>query len=653
MKINAIHIEGFGIFHDYKYDNFSPNLNLIIGDNEAGKTTFLTFIRYILFGFPTGRESLNPYPPLKGGKHGGRIRISDRDNLNYVIERFADYRKNVTITFPDGSKGDESDLARLLGHASRDLFFTLFAFSLNDLEQFETLNKSEIQSRIYSMGTGVSSLLELQKKLKKKAEDIFKKSGKKPYINRYFDELGEIQQKIQEIKQRAESYDQLKKEKEDLFDKIKRLKEEKQEKESALFNINNLLRAWEDWTELINAEKELSNLAEIPEFPPDGIHRLNRVVDKENDIISQIEELETSIKEKKKEIDSIAIDIKLINHEIMINELVRGRDKFISAFDDIFVIKEKLEDAKKELKSDIKELGVEWDENKIKTLDTSISRRDEVQKFNDGFQDINQLLTDVENRLSEKNSQLTLLKEEEAKARVNLDAFADIKEIKREDFVKKKKAIKILRVTLPDYQRLRSEFSHIEERIKDLESQLSAKQREPLSFYKLPFWPIFVFVIFMGISGYLFFRGEKFTGSLIFLFFLFLNFGYLFFRNKIVAKINITRNRLIQEIKEIKNLLKDEKEKREKVKSQIERYEALTNQHANILGIENPILAVVEEEADTLEKTAEMLSKKERFLEEYKKIIEKRRLLEKEYEKTKEFKADVEKKKKRIEEDWK
>lgn len=51
MKILKIDINDFGCLSGRSFD-FSGNLNLIVGDNESGKSTLLSFIKFMLYGMP-------------------------------------------------------------------------------------------------------------------------------------------------------------------------------------------------------------------------------------------------------------------------------------------------------------------------------------------------------------------------------------------------------------------------------------------------------------------------------------------------------------------------------------------------------------------------------------------------------------------------
>ena len=71
MRMAEFHIEGFGRFADVSFTDIPAGLSIVLGDNEAGKTTLLAFLRSVLFGLPARRQK-NFYPPLQGGRKGGR-----------------------------------------------------------------------------------------------------------------------------------------------------------------------------------------------------------------------------------------------------------------------------------------------------------------------------------------------------------------------------------------------------------------------------------------------------------------------------------------------------------------------------------------------------------------------------------------------------
>lgn len=103
MKLLDLHISGFGKFHDRDI-RFSDGVNIICGQNEAGKSTLHTFIRCMLFGLERGRgrASRNDLysrcePWFDKSNYGGRLRF-EQDGIIYRIERnFQKDQKSLTI----------------------------------------------------------------------------------------------------------------------------------------------------------------------------------------------------------------------------------------------------------------------------------------------------------------------------------------------------------------------------------------------------------------------------------------------------------------------------------------------------------------------------------------------------------------------------
>lgn len=90
MKINRIHIRGFGKLKDYTLD-FSNGFNLVYGDNEAGKSTVMAFIKMMFYGSGKSSSSIlksprKKYLPLKSDDFGGSIEFTV-GKTNYRLDR--------------------------------------------------------------------------------------------------------------------------------------------------------------------------------------------------------------------------------------------------------------------------------------------------------------------------------------------------------------------------------------------------------------------------------------------------------------------------------------------------------------------------------------------------------------------------------------
>ena len=131
MKIKSININGFGKFNN-KTINFTDGLNVVCGNNEAGKSTTHTFIKSMLFGMKKKRskaqvDTYSKYLPWeKGSKYEGSLNFV-YDNREYQIYRvFSEENPILELrNVNDGNrliKNPETYLNRILNNLSIDSF---------------------------------------------------------------------------------------------------------------------------------------------------------------------------------------------------------------------------------------------------------------------------------------------------------------------------------------------------------------------------------------------------------------------------------------------------------------------------------------------------------------------------------------------------
>lgn len=102
MKLLSLHIEGFGKFHNQDI-SFTDGLNVVYGQNEAGKSTLHTFIRGMLFGIERQRgraskkDTYIKYEPWTGGVYEGWLRLESGGEVFRIERRFQKGNKRLTI----------------------------------------------------------------------------------------------------------------------------------------------------------------------------------------------------------------------------------------------------------------------------------------------------------------------------------------------------------------------------------------------------------------------------------------------------------------------------------------------------------------------------------------------------------------------------
>lgn len=103
MKLLDLHIHGFGKFHDCTV-SFQDGVNIVFGSNEAGKSTFHTFIRGMLFGIERqrGRAARNDlyskYEPWENsGTYEGSLRVMHQGTIYRIERTFQKNNKTLVI----------------------------------------------------------------------------------------------------------------------------------------------------------------------------------------------------------------------------------------------------------------------------------------------------------------------------------------------------------------------------------------------------------------------------------------------------------------------------------------------------------------------------------------------------------------------------
>ncbi|MGQ0606890.1 MAG: AAA family ATPase [Chloroflexota bacterium] len=218
MHIERLDIGGFGQFANTGWA-LDAGLTVMIGENEAGKTTMLNALRAILFGFELSRDGRAWYPAIAGGRRGGRMTLVTAAGERWTVERFGQRggAGSLTVRAPSGNQGGQETLDRLLHGADRDLFNSIFAFGLGELSDFDSLGGEGVRGRIYgaAAGLGGTSAVDLERRLRQEQEDLFRPSGRLQPINQLFSRMDELHARIGQLMRQPEEFEAAHREREE------------------------------------------------------------------------------------------------------------------------------------------------------------------------------------------------------------------------------------------------------------------------------------------------------------------------------------------------------------------------------------------------------------------------------------------------------
>ncbi len=401
MKILNLHIDGFGRFADRALGPFERPVTVFFGPNEAGKSTLLEFVRRVFFGFPDGRSSNNPYPPLAGGRHGGTVTIVSDAGETVTVQRFqGTHGGPVRLAAAYGGPLPDGELPRLLGHHSRDVFQNIFAFTLEELNDETLLKDDTVNAQIYSAGMGATKLPASLRALEVEKQSLFLKGGNKHKIIQAGNALSEIESTLRQVKQHAAKYGELMTRLAGVKEELERLSGLRRKRQSELDHQKRLESAWGDWNDLNQAEEELAGLPPIDDFPIDGVSRLKTLEERIKTAQEEYDSADEAIEEAKAKAEAVVEHQTILNHTDEIRTLEQGRTFFNNAVRDLPKRNAELEDHEKLLAETLKDLGPDWGEARLENFDLSLAVREEISRFQG-------CLRKAHEELDQSNSNLT------------------------------------------------------------------------------------------------------------------------------------------------------------------------------------------------------------------------------------------------------
>lgn len=298
MRIKQLDIYGYGKWVDQRFD-LNEGLQVFLGKNEAGKSTLMSFIHSILFGFPTRNSTFLRYEPQESSKYGGRIIAEDRLLGEVIIERVhGKVTGDVTVTLEDGTTGSEELLNQLLKGLSRENFQSIYSFSLSDIENVHQLDKSKLSRYLLNIGAhSTDYYLTLVDDFQKNAYDLYRPSGRIPPLNKQLSAILTQEKKLEQLEKRNQSYIELIKEEAKQTDRLKEIEKKSSQLEDQLNYLKEFKKELSVLREIQSLKKEIAK-THLPFLKKDGPYLLDEYKNEITEAERLLEEISESIKSK-------------------------------------------------------------------------------------------------------------------------------------------------------------------------------------------------------------------------------------------------------------------------------------------------------------------------------------------------------------------
>ena len=328
MRIRSFHIDAFGTLRDVTAEGLPEAGAVFLGHNEAGKSTLLDFFRSTLVGYPRTRDArergyLAGQSGLLGGSltlfsdaRGGDIRLIRRPNVA---------KGEPLLTDAQGRPLDPALWERLLGGVTREVYASVYGFSLSELQSFASLTAEGVRNALYGASFGMAGLKSpgaALKKLTGSMEDLFRARGSNPRLSAALKELEDVRRDMRRAEEDAARYDSLAAERDAAQGRLAALREERAERERERRVLERRLGVWERWEEWRLAGVRLERLEPVPAtFPQDGPARLERALERRSDAERALEQARQRLEQAREDLGSRVADRALLDCGERLREL--------------------------------------------------------------------------------------------------------------------------------------------------------------------------------------------------------------------------------------------------------------------------------------------------------------------------------------------
>lgn len=337
MRIRELKLIRFGKFTDrtLALPRRGQDIHIIVGPNEAGKSTVRSAIGDWLFGIPmrTPLAFLHPMPDLRIGGVIERLASADSPAQELAFERTKG-NKNTLRTTADGVLG-EAALQPWLGSLQLQAFNRMYALDHTTLVEGGAgiLSASDdIGRMLFQSAAGIEHLGEVLQKLQKEADDLWapRKSGTRAYyqaLDAYEGANADFKQSTLRTKDWRAQHDALVLMETELAEARRRDADIRQQ----LSRLERIRRVRPVLLELDGARlrrAELLSAGEIPLLPNDSAEVLNQATQQMVLVQADLRRLQQDITLTEAELLATQVDRNLLALAADITELNERRLQF-------------------------------------------------------------------------------------------------------------------------------------------------------------------------------------------------------------------------------------------------------------------------------------------------------------------------------------
>ncbi len=280
MKIDKIHIYGFGQWQDKTFD-FKDDLQVFLGPNEAGKSTLYQFILQLLFGFANRKQKDEYYRPLHSLAYGGKIWLRTEELGSFTVERVEKQGQMLCqVHLSNGEQGGEELLQYCLSGMNGSWYDHFYGINLKALQAQQQLPLADLNQFYLNEGIlGSQQLMQAEKERHEQADQLYRKQARIRPINAQLSYMEDLEKELKQAKKQNKSYMSLLKDEASKKDQLNQWENQLKQKKKQMKKIEQMREDWPKFEKIEKLDEQVKSMTEHP-LPQNGLVKYEEISEK-------------------------------------------------------------------------------------------------------------------------------------------------------------------------------------------------------------------------------------------------------------------------------------------------------------------------------------------------------------------------------------
>ena len=412
MRFRRLELAAFGHFNDTILDlsQGAQGLHLVLGPNEAGKSTALRAIHDLFFGIPARTTDSFLHAPSK-------LLIKALLELKNGDAIFCQRRKGNKNTLLDqeGSPLSPKETARFLELVPESTFKSIFSTSHEELRKGGELiatGQGDLGQALFAAGTGGLGMRNLIQELEDQAGAIFKPTNaKKPLLNNLLIQYQSQMTLARKTILKPEEYEEQLAIQNQAQKRLDHLKTEIRDLSSRLNQLDRIEKTQPLVAALGQAEQDLKALPKAAKLDTEFSGSRREAQKEIKEAKSQKAALVAEIESLKQRLSGLLPDKAVLEKTRTVESLFSDLGKYQQNLSDLPGQDTLLKEKKHQAEKLYRELGLKPEDTEEEPALPSVSQRTRLQELSEEEQALKNNLTNAQNRARELTTEHARLKE--------------------------------------------------------------------------------------------------------------------------------------------------------------------------------------------------------------------------------------------------